>query len=70
MDSRQGLIEDSDFFGEFMATAPLTGLCEALRGARRDAREISDFFVCFPVSSLFGGIRKEEVLALIMDEGA
>ena len=70
MDIRQGLIEDIVFFGDFMATAPLTGLCEALRGARRDAREISDILGRYPVSSLFGGIRKEEILALIMDEGA
>ena len=70
MDIRQGRIEDIVFFGDFMATAPLTELCEALRGVRRGARELAPVLARFPVSSLFGGIREEEILALILDEGA
>ncbi len=69
MNIRQERIEDIVFFGDFMATAPLTELCEALRGARRDARELSRILARFPVSSLFGGIREEEILALILNEG-
>ena len=69
MNIRRERIEDIVFFGDFMATAPLTELCAALRGARRDARELSRILARFPVSSLFGGIREEEILALILNEG-
>ena len=70
MNIREGRIGELVFYGDFMATAPLTGLCEALQGTRLNAQDLTAVLARFPVSSLFGGIREEEILALIMDEGA
>ncbi len=70
MNIRKGLIEGIAFYGDFMATAPLTGLCEALRGTRLEPGALSRVLSGFSLPALFGGIREEEVLALILDEGA
>ena len=67
MDVRHGLIQDIVFFGDFMATAPLTGLCEELRGTRLEERAVSEVLARFPLPALFGGIREEELLALMLD---
>lgn len=67
MDLRQGRIGEIAFFGDFMATAPLDGLCEALRGTRLEEREISAVLARFPLPALFGGIREEELLSLMLD---
>ena len=63
-----GRIEEVSFFGDFMATAPLDGLTEALRGVRLDAESLAEVLDRFDLPSLFGGIRKEEVLSLLLDE--
>ena len=68
MDLHAGRIEDISFFGDFMATAPLDGLTEALRGVRLDAESLTEVLDRFDLPSLFGGIRKEEVLFLLLDE--
>ncbi len=69
MDIRHGLIRDLVFFGDFMATAPLTGLCEALRGTRLRAEAISAVLARFSVPALFGGISEQDVLNLMLNEG-
>ena len=68
MDLHTGRIEDISFFGDFMATAPLDGLTEALRGVRLDAESLTEVLDRFDLPSLFGGIRKEEVLFLLLNE--
>ncbi len=69
MDIRQGLIGDIVFYGDFMATAPLTELCEALRGTRAERSALEAALSRFDLSSVFGGITKAEVLGLILGEG-
>ena len=68
MNLHTGRIEDISFFGDFMATAPLDGLTEALRGVRLDAESLTEVLDRFDLPSLFGGIRKEEVLSLLLNE--
>ena len=68
MNLHAGRIEEVTFFGDFMATAPLDGLTGALRGIRRDAESLTEVLDRFDLPSLFGGIRKEEVLSLLLDE--
>ena len=68
MDLHTGRIEDISFFGDFMATAPLDGLTEALRGVRLDAENLAEVLDRFDLPSLFGGIRKEEALSLLLNE--
>ena len=68
MNLHTGRIEDISFFGDFMATAPLDGLIEALRGVRLDAESLAEVLDRFDLPSLFGGIRKDEILSLLLDE--
>ena len=68
MNLHAGRIEEVTFFGDFMATAPLDGLTDALRGVRRDAESLAEVLDRFDLPSLFGGIRKEEILFLLLDE--
>ena len=68
MDLHAGRIEEIFFFGDFMATAPLDTLTDALRGVRRDTESLTEVLDRFDLSSLFGGIRKEEVLSLLLNE--
>ena len=68
MSLHAGRIEDISFFGDFMATAPLDGLTEALRGVRLDAESLAEVLDRFDLPSLFGEIRKEEVLSLLLNE--
>ena len=70
MDIRQGRIEEIVFYGDFMATAPLSGLCRALRGTRLEEPALSAVLARFSVPALFGGISREEILALMLDENA
>ncbi len=69
MNIRQGLIEDIVFYGDFMATSPLTALCEALRGIRPERSELGAVLSRFDLFSVFGTITKAEVLGLILGEG-
>ena len=68
MDIHAGRIKDVSFFGDFMATAPLGALTEAMRGVCLDAESLTEVLDRFDLPSLFGGIRKEEVLSLLLDE--
>ena len=68
MNLHAGRIEEVTFFGDFMATAPLDGLTDALRGVMRDAESLTEVLERFDLPSLFGGIRKEEVLSLLLNE--
>ena len=68
MNLHTGRIEDISFFGDFMATAPLDGLTGALRGVRRDAESLTEILDRFDLPSLFGGIRKDEILSLLLNE--
>ena len=68
MNIHTGRIDEIVFFGDFMATVPLDSLIRALRGVRRDAESLTEVLDRFDLSSLFGGIRKEEVLSLLLDE--
>ena len=70
MDIRQGRIEEIVFYGDFMATAPLSGLCRALRGTRLEEPALSAVLARFPIPALFGGISREEILSLMLDENA
>lgn len=58
----KGCITDIVFYGDFLATAPIAPLTEALRGCpyrREDAAAVLDRF---DLVSLFGGIARDEVL--------
>ena len=68
MDIRSGQIGDIVFYGDFMAAAPLTELCGALRGVKPEPRALEHVFDAFDLPVLFGGIRREEVLSLLLDE--
>ena len=68
MNIHTGRIDEIVFFGDFMATVPLDSLIRALRGVRRDAESLTEVLDRFDLSSLFGRIRKEEILSLLLDE--
>ena len=53
-----------------MATAPLSGLCQALRGTRLEEPALSAVLARFSIPALFGGISREEILSLMLDENA
>ncbi|MBR4472757.1 MAG: lipoate--protein ligase [Oscillospiraceae bacterium] len=61
-----GRIEDIVFYGDFMATAPQTELTEALRGVRPEREALRKVFSRFEIPALFGGIREEEILELLV----
>ncbi|WP_312635702.1 lipoate--protein ligase [Oscillibacter sp.] len=58
----KGRIMEIVFYGDFLSVSPLDELTEALKGCafrREDAAAVLDRF---PLTELFGGIRKEEIL--------
>ena len=67
MQIHRGKIEDIVFYGDFMATAPMTELCAALRGTACEEKAISEVFSRFLIPALFGGIRGEEILELMLN---
>ncbi len=68
MDVQSGVIADIVFFGDFMATAPLTGLSAALKGTPRERKALEEHLSGFDFPAMFGGIGREELLDLILDE--
>ena len=69
MDVQHAIIADLVFYGDFMATASLDALCDALRGVRPERSELEAVLARFDASSLFGGITPEEVVGLMLGEG-
>ena len=69
MDVQQGVIADAAIYGDFMATASLDALSEALRGVRPERSELEAVLSRFDGASLFGGITREEVVSLMTGEG-
>lgn len=65
MNVHAGRIEDIMFYGDFMATEPLTAFREALLGTPVERQAVSDVISRFDLRAIFGGIREEEVLELI-----
>ena len=61
-----GRIEDIVFYGDYLATAPQTELAEALRGVRPEREAVREVFDRFDIPALFGGIREEEILELMV----
>ena len=69
MNVHRGRICDLVFYGDFMATAPQTGLADALRGLRLEYAELREALARFDLASLFGGITAEEIVSLMLEEG-
>ena len=57
---------DIVFYGDYLATAPQTELAEALRGVRPEREAVREVFDRFDIPALFGGIREEEILELMV----
>ena len=66
---QQGVIADAAIYGDFMATASLDALSEALCGVRPERSELEAVLSRFDCASLFGGITREEVVGLMTGEG-
>ena len=69
MNVKQGVITDLVFYGDFMATASLDALSEALLGVRPERSELEAVLSRFDCASLFGGITQKEVISLMLGEG-
>ena len=69
MDVHRGRISDLVFYGDFMATAPQTGLADALCGLRLEYEELREALARFDLASIFGGITAEEIVSLMLEEG-
>ena len=52
-----------------MATAPQTGLADALCGLRLEYEELREALARFDLASIFGGITAEEIVSLMLEEG-
>ena len=70
MNVHQGRITDIVFYGDFMATTSQSALMEALCDVRLERAELDTVLDQFELTSIFGEITKDEILSLILGEGA
>jgi hypothetical protein len=68
MDVQKGTIRDLVFFGDFMATAPMTELTAKLCGTPLKKELLREKLAGAELSAMFGEITERELLALILDE--
>ncbi len=66
MNVHNGKISDIMFFGDYMATTPQTALVDALRGNLPEQGPLESVLTDFDTAAIFGGITKDEVIALIL----
>lgn len=62
---REGKIKDIVFFGDFLASVPLDGLAEDLKGCRFERGEVSEVLRKHDIGRCFGTITEEEVTGTI-----
>ena len=67
MNIHRGKIEEIVFYGDYMATEPQFSLTDALRGVRAERQTVSEVLDRFDLPSYFGGIRKQEILNLMLN---
>ena len=67
MNVRRGILREIRFYGDFMSTAPLDDLTEALRGKSRERKALEEVLSHYDIPALFGTITEEEVLRSILD---
>ena len=69
MNVHHGEISEIAFFGDYMATASQESLVNALRNVKLSCDELDAVFSSYDISSIFGGITKQEILSLMLGEG-
>ena len=67
MNVRRGILRGIRFYGDFMSTAPLDDLTEALRGVPRERKALEEVLSHYDIPALFGTITEEEVLRSILE---
>lgn len=65
----QGSITAAAFYGDFLAVTPLAPLTDALVGCPLREADVARVLGTQPLDKMFGGITKEEILALIFHAG-
>ena len=67
MNVRRGILREIRFYGDFMSTAPLDDLTEALRGMPRERKALEEVLSHYDIPALFGTITEEEILRSILE---
>ena len=67
MNVHRGILREIRFYGDFMRTAPLDDLTEALRGVPRKRKALEEVLSHYDIPALFGTITEEEVLRSILE---
>ncbi|MFV0498006.1 MAG: lipoate--protein ligase [Candidatus Fimivivens sp.] len=62
---QKGVITDIAFYGDFLSLRPLDELCDALKGCPFRSADVGAVLDRFPLTELFGSIRREEVLDVL-----
>lgn len=61
----KGFIVDIAFYGDFLSVRPLDELTEALKGCPYRSADVGAVLDRFPLTELFGGIHRDEVLDVL-----
>ena len=69
LDIEGSRIKDAAFFGDFLALTDCDGAVDALRGCRLDYASVRQALDKVDVASMFGTIKREEILSLFFDDG-
>ena len=60
-----GHVQEIAFYGDFLATSPMSPLPDALIGCAFRREDVATVLDRFDLTSLFGGITKDEILNVI-----
>ena len=66
MNTHEGRIQEIAFYGDYMAAAPNTALCEALRDVPLTRQALAEKLAGFDIGALFGAITAKEITETIL----
>ena len=66
MNTHEGRIQEIAFYGDYMAAAPNTALCEALRDVPLTRQALAETLAGFDIGALFGAITAKEITETIL----
>lgn len=66
MTTHEGRIQEIAFYGDYMAAAPNTALCEALRDVPLTRQALAEKLAGFDIGALFGAITAKEITETIL----
>ena len=66
MNTHEGRIQEIAFYGDYMAAAPNTALCEALRDVPLTRHALAETLAGFDIGALFGAITAKEITETIL----